>query len=136
MRKHFAMMSFVLLVTAGAFCVSVPLFAHHGTGASYDQSKTVTLTGVVTEFVYSNPHAQLYIDVKDNSGKVVHWGGELNSPGNLRRDGWSKTTFKPGDQVTLSVNPSKAGTPIGVVDRSKPVIVNGKELPGRTNNAE
>jgi hypothetical protein len=90
----------------------------------------------VTEFVFSNPHAQLFFDVKDSSGKIVHWGGELNSPGNLKRDGWTKTTFKAGDQVTLSVNPSKAGTPVGNVDRSKPVIVNGKELPGRAGNAE
>jgi len=116
--------------------VSLPLFAHHGTAASYDSSKSITLTGVVTEFVYSNPHAQLFFDVTDSSGKVVHWGGELNSPGNLRRDGWSKTTFKPRDKVTLNVNPSKAGTPVGNVDRSKPVIVNGKELPGRVGNAE
>ena len=123
-------------VIPGVLLVTLPLSAHHGTSASYDQKKTVTLTGVVTEFVYSNPHAQLYIDVKDSSGKVVHWGGELNSPGNLRRDGWSKTTFKPGDQITVTVNPSKAGTPVGVVDRSKPVIVNGKELPGRAGNAE
>ena len=126
----------VLLVSLGVLLVSIPLFAHHGTAASYDSSKSVTLTGTVTEFVFSNPHAQLYFDVKDSSGKVVHWGGELNSPGNLRRDGWSKETFKPGDQITLNVNPSKAGTPVGNVDRSKPVIVNGKELPGRAGNVD
>jgi hypothetical protein len=74
--------------------------------------------------------------VKDGSGKVVHWGAELNSPGNLRRNGWSKDTFKPGDQITLNVNPSKAGTPVGNVDRSKPVIVNGKQLPGRAANVD
>ena len=128
--------SFVFFVILCVVLVSIPLFAHHGTAASYDQKKTVTLTGIVTEFVYSNPHAQIYFDVKDASGKVIHWGGELNSPGNLRRDGWNKTTFKPGDEITLTVNPSKAGTPVGNVDRSKPVIVNGKELPGRAGNAE
>jgi hypothetical protein len=114
----------------------IPVFSHHGTSASYDMNKSVTLTGSVTEFVYSNPHAQLYLDTKDASGKVVHWGCELNSPGNLRRDGWSKQTFKVGDQVTLAVNPSKAGTSYGTVDRSKPVIVNGKELPGRSGNVD
>jgi hypothetical protein len=132
-RKPAILMMSVLVCTLS---VSTATLGHHGTGASYDQTKSVTLTGVVTEFVYSNPHAQLFFDVKDASGKVVHWGGELNSPGNLRRDGWNKTTFKPGDQVTLNVNPSKAGTPVGVVDRSKPIVVNGKELPGRANNAE
>src|SRR5437762_11391144 len=118
---------FCLLVLS---LIATPLFAHHGTAASYDSSKSITLTGTVTEFVFSNPHAQLFFDVKDSSGKIVHWGGELNSPGNLKRDGWTKTTFKAGDQVTLNVNPSKAGTPVGNVDRSKPVILNGKELPG------
>jgi hypothetical protein len=50
--------------------------------------------------------------------------------------GWSKTTFKAGDMVTVTVSPSKAGTTIGVVDQSKPIVVNGKELPGRASNAE
>ena len=126
------------LLLAGAFLmVAISALAHHGTGASYDQSKLVTLNGTVTEFVFSNPHAQLFFDVKDSSGKVVSWGAELQSPGNLRRAGWSKTTFKPGDQITLSVNPSKAGTPIGVLDRAKPIVVNGKPLPAEpATNAE
>lgn len=115
----------------GLFVICSVAFAHHGTNVSYDQTKTITLTGTVTEFVFRNPHAQLYFDVKDDKGNVVHWGGELNSPGNLRRDGWTKETFKPGDQVILNVHPSMAGTAIGVVDRTKPVTVNGKELPGR-----
>ena len=100
------------------------------------KSGAVTLTGTVTEWVFSNPHSQLFFDVKDSSGTVVHWGGELQSPGNLRKDGWSKTTFKFGDQITLTVHPSRAGTPVGVVDRSKPVVLNGKSLPAPTPNAE
>jgi Family of unknown function (DUF6152) len=116
--------------------IAVPAFSHHGTAASYDMSRTVTLTGVVSEYIFTNPHAQLYVDIKDSAGETVHWGCELNSPGNLRRDGWSKLTFKAGDQVTVSVNPSKAGTPYGTVDRSKPVMVNGKELPGRSGNVD
>src|SRR5207244_1906535 len=66
--------------------VAIPALSHHGTAASYDMSRSVTLTGVVTEYVFTNPHAQLYADVKDTSGEVLHWGCELNSPGNLRRD--------------------------------------------------
>ena len=127
--------SFVVFVMV-FLCGAIPAFSHHGTAASYDMSKSVTLTGVVTEYVFTNPHAQLYIDVKDTSGEALHWGCELNSPGNLRRDGWNKQTFKAGDQVTLSMNPSKAGTQYGVVDRSKPVSVNGKELPGRSSNVD
>ena len=106
-----------------------PLSANHGTTASYDMSTSVTLTGIVTEWRYVNPHAQLYFDVTDGTGHVVSWGGELGSPTSLHRDGWTKEVFEPGDNITLSVHPSKAGTSVGVVDRSKPVIVNGKELP-------
>src|SRR5216117_3060067 len=125
-----------MFLTVALLAGVLTLFAHHGTNASYDPNKSVTLTGTVTEWVFSNPHSQLFFDVKDSSGKIVHWGGELNSPGNLKRDGWTKTTFKAVDQVTLNVNPSKAGTPVGNVDRSKPVILNGKELPGRAGNGE
>ena len=53
--------------------VSPLLFAHHGTAASYDSSKTVTLTGIVTKFVWSNPHAYILFDVEDEKGDVVHW---------------------------------------------------------------
>ncbi len=125
-----------IALIAGLLAVSVPMFGHHGTNISYDHDKPITLKGTVTEFVFANPHAALYFDVKDDKGAVVHWGGELNSPTNLRRDGWNKETFKFGDQVTITVFPSKAGTTVGVVDRSKAITVNGKELPGRTNNVD
>ena len=103
------------------------LFAHHGTG-TYDSTKSVTLSGTVTEFAFTNPHAALYFDVKDETGKVVNWAIEMNSPGVLARAGWSKRMFKYGDQITITVRPSKAGTPVGLINRQKPVIVNGKEV--------
>src|SRR5579864_2559359 len=56
-----------------------PAFAHHGTGASYDLSKHITLKGTVTAFNWSNPHLQVYFDVKDNTGKVEHWVAEIRS---------------------------------------------------------
>src|SRR5947207_6456871 len=107
--------------------VSVVMFAHHGTG-TYDATKSVTLSGTVTEFAFTNPHAALYFDVKDESGKVVNWAIEMNSPGVLARAGWTKRMFKSGDQITITVRPSKAGTPVGLINRQKPVIVNGKEV--------
>jgi len=122
----------ILAILVGA----LSLFAHHGTNASYDPDKSVTLTGTVTEWIFSNPHSQIGGFVITAAIKVVHWGGELQSPGNLRRDGWSKTTFKAGDQITLTVHPSRAGTPVGVVDRSKPVVVNGNPLPAPTPGGE
>ena len=123
-------------VAAGLLLIGVPVLAHHGTG-TYDSTKSVTLSGTVTEFAFTNPHVALYFDAKDASGKVVNWAIEMNSPGVLKRAGWSKTTFKAGDQITITVRPAKAGTPVGLINRAQPVIVNGKQvLSGdRTANA-
>ena len=118
-----------VLAGVGVFLmVCGTLFAHHGTGISYDETKEVTLTGTVTGFRWNNPHAQLYFDVKDESGKVVPWAAELNSPGVLSREGWTRNKFKAGDVLTITVNPSKAGTPVGNTVRSKPILVGGKEV--------
>lgn len=125
MKTNVALLVFFAIAVA---VVSTPVFGHHGTNISYDHSKPTTLKGTVTEFVWRNPHAQLYFDVKDESGNIVHWAGELNSPGVLTGQGWTRKMFVPGDEVTLNVFPSKAGTPVGVVDRSKPIISNGKEV--------
>jgi hypothetical protein len=125
-----------LCVVAFTLVVSVPVVAHHGTG-TYDSTKSVTLSGVVTEFAFTNPHVALYFDVKGDGGKLVNWAIEMNSPGVLRRAGWTKATFKAGDQITITVRPAKAGTPVGLINRAQPVIVNGKQvLSGdRTANA-
>jgi len=122
MNKNLLSALIVLLV------VSSSLLAHHGTGVSYDQTKSVILTGTLTKFSWTNPHCYVELDVKNSSGQVVHWAGEMNSPGVLKVAGWTKETIKAGDQVTLSVHPAKAGTPVGVVDRGKPIIANGKEI--------
>lgn len=129
--------SSTLFIAMLSLVAAAPAVAHHGTNASYDHNKSTQLTGTVTEFVWRNPHCQLYFDVKDASGKVTSWGGELNSPSVLQREGWSKHTFKPGDQITLTVFPSRAGAPLGVVDRTHPIVANGKELvAARAQNVE
>ena len=124
------------VMVVGLLLFSLPLLAHHGTG-TYDSTKSVTLSGTVTEFAFTNPHAALYFDVKDAQGKVVNWAIEMNSPGVLTRAGWTKRTFKAGDQITITVRPAKAGTPVGLINRAQPVMVNGKQvLSGdRTANA-
>src|SRR2546428_13979837 len=124
MKRHTWLTFFALVLIA----LSAPLFAHHGTNISYDHGKPMTLKGTVTEFVWKNPHAQLYFDVKDETGNLVYWAGELNSPGVLSGQGWTRKMFVAGDEITLSVFPSKAGAPVGVVDRSRPIISNGKEV--------
>ena len=98
------------------------LLAHHGTGVSYDQSKAYTVKATVTEFRYANPHPQLYFDVKDDKGNVVHWSGEIApNPAQLVQVGWgrkrSEAALTPGTVVTLTMAPSFAGTPVAVVNK-------------------
>ena len=127
----------VTMLIVSLVVLASPILAHHGTNISYDHSKPTTLTGTVTEFVWSNPHCQLYFDVKAPDGKVINWAGELNSPSVLGREGWTKRHFKAGDQITITVFPSKAGAPVGVVDRTHPIIANGKEVvPANARNVD
>ncbi len=121
----------LLAVTAAWLALCAPAFAHHGNSA-YDATRELTLSGTVTEFAWSNPHVQLYLDVKDEKGNVVHWSTETVSPGILVRNGWTREELKPGDRVTITVNPAKSGAPVGYL--LKIVTANGKELklgPGR-----
>jgi hypothetical protein len=122
------MKSRLAIVFAAIFVVltlSAPLFAHHGNSA-YDMSKTVPMKGTVTKFEYSNPHTQIYFDVTDDKGEVEHWVAETTNPAMLNRVGWSRESLKPGDQVTLFVNPNKVGAKITFLQ--KVVFADGKEL--------
>jgi Family of unknown function (DUF6152) len=101
-------LSFAVILLA----VSVPLLAHHGNSA-YDETHPITLTGTITEFVWSNPHCQFYLDVKDPKGNTVNWAVETMSPGILTREGWTKSTLKPGDEVSITLIPAKNGAPVG-----------------------
>ena len=104
----------------GVIATVVPVYAHHGTGVSYDASHPVTMKGVVTEFHYANPHPQLYFDVTDDKGNVVHWGGEFYpNPAQLIQGGWGKrrseAALPVGMHITITVSPSRAGTPVGAI---------------------
>lgn len=84
-------------------------WAHHSF-AMFDQTKQVTINGVVRDFQWTNPHA--FIEVQDAQGKT--WGVELNSPNNLVRQGWKRTVLAPGDKVTVVINPLRDGRPGGL----------------------
>jgi hypothetical protein len=102
-----------------------PLWAHHG-NAAYDDKNPITIKGTVTEFDWVNPHAQIYLDVKDDKGSVVRWSVETYSPGKLVRAGWTKDIVKVGDQVSINLIPAKNGAPVGFLH--KLVLPSGKEL--------
>jgi len=96
-----------------AACVAATAFAHHSF-AMFDQSQQLTLKGTVREFQWTNPHAWIHLDVPNASGGVDTWQVELNSPNNLKRQGWKSSSLKAGDAVTLMLNPLKDGTKGGL----------------------
>jgi hypothetical protein len=122
MKRKFAIL---LFLTATFLIFRAPLFAHHG-NAAYDDKAPVTFKGTVTDFLWVNPHVQVYLDVKSDQGEIVHWGCETVSPSKLFRSGWTRDALKPGDQVTITVFPAKSHAPVGLI--RKVVLASGKEL--------
>ena len=100
------------LITAGfaLLCTSAPLWAHHAFEAEYDQKKPVSLSGTVTKLDWRNPHAWLYVDVKNASGAVDKWQCELGSPNAMTRAGFNPDSVKTGDEVTLDGILAKDGS--------------------------
>jgi Family of unknown function (DUF6152) len=102
----------------GIYCVvivalisaSMRLWAHHSFAAEYDGTKAIKLSGTVTKFDMVNPHSWIYVDVKDDTGKVVNWKFETASPSNLYRRGFKKDTIKSGMQVTIEGYLAKDGS--------------------------
>ena len=91
--------------------VAAPLAAHHSFAAEYDGAKRVTMTGKVTKVEWMNPHAFFYVDVKDEkTGTTANWAFELNSPNYLMRSGWTKSSLKVDDVVTVQGALAKDGT--------------------------
>lgn len=108
------------------FITALPGFGHHGT-AAYQEDKWITVTGTVTEFSFANPHTLVYLDVRQNDGKIAKWQGEMTSPNHLVRAGWSKNTLERGEVITISGLPAKKG--MSTMWIRKIVKANGTELP-------
>ena len=101
------------VLAAGLLMICGTVFAHHGEAGSYDNTVRITVKATVTDLIWVNPHAQLYIDLKNDKGETEHWGIEMLSPGNLVRIGWNNGTFKPGDEVLVSMTPARGDRPFG-----------------------
>jgi len=115
----------IVVVMVAGVAFTAPLFAHHG-AASFDSANMVTLKGTVTEYVWSNPHVLVKVDAKDDNGNVVHWVLEAWNPVTQSSRGWSKNTFKPGDEVSLDIARAKNNQPVGEI-RGR-IVINGKEF--------
>lgn len=98
------------LVGIGAAAAAVPLIAHHGTGM-YDMEHPVTITGVVKRFEWTNPHAYIYLGVKDEKGNVVEWAVEMMALNHLKSYGWARNTVQPGDMISCTGGVAKSGAP-------------------------
>jgi len=120
-----------LTLIASLLMLGAPAFAHHGNSA-YDETARVPIKGVVTEFIWTNPHSQVYLDVKGKDGSIVHWAVETNSPGILTRAGWTRRSVKAGDEVTIILCPAKNGAPVAYMGSGDPgtkvVFGDGHEL--------
>ena len=115
----------IVSVAVVGLLIPLPLAAHHGS-AAFDTGKKVTLKGTVKEWVYSNPHCLLSLDVKGEDGQVVLWIAEGQAPNVIFPVGYRKDSFKAGDQVTLTVEPVKNGRPMGRILQA--VLADGKTL--------
>jgi hypothetical protein len=117
---------FVLSIVVSS--LSLPLSAHHG-NAAYDTDKKITVKGTVTQWFWANPHCVLQFDATDENGQVVHWGAETENPTTMTHSGWTKASFKPGDEVTVTMITVRNGKPIGRI--VEVVLPNGQKLAGR-----
>ena len=106
------MRSPLLILTFGLALVGTaePLLAHHST-AMYDMATPITVTGVVTRFEWTNPHAFIYLNVKDDKGKVEEWAIEMMSLNHLKSYGWARDLVKPGDVISCTGGRAKSGLP-------------------------
>jgi hypothetical protein len=115
-----------LALSLGILTLAAGAFAHHGS-ANYETDKSITVKGVATGFDFVNPHVQTFWEAKDDAGTVQKWQGELTSPNRLTRVGWTKSTIKPGDSITISGYPTKSGA--REIWIQKVVMGSGEELP-------
>ncbi len=94
----------------GLLSATVPVLAHHSFSAEFDNSKPVSLQGTVTKVDWLNPHIWIYLDVKDDSGKVSNWQCEGGAPNSLTRSGWTKEALKKGDAISITGTHAKDAT--------------------------
>jgi Family of unknown function (DUF6152) len=113
----------LIVLALGIFALFVPAFAHHGE-ANYDTSVVVDVKGKITDFQFINPHVLVYIDAKNQDGTMEKWTCEATSPNMLYRRGWTKTTLKPGDEITATGHRAKNGN---ALLRLMKIAANGKE---------
>ena len=122
----------LFMIAVALLLMIVPLAGHHGTFVSYDSDHPITMKAIVTEFRYTNPHIQLYFDVKDDKGEITHWSAEGPDPAVLVQAGWGRkqtlAALSPGAEITITVAPARNGKPVGTMSGIK--LANGDAVCG------
>jgi hypothetical protein len=102
----------IVSLAAGILFASLPSHAHHGSNVVYDLTQSITISGTVTRFQFVNPHALIFVEVTGEDGETVEWLAGLPSASGLgSREGWTRDTIKPGDEVTIIGAPARSGAP-------------------------
>jgi len=115
----------MVFAAAIGLLMSVPLVAHHTATTLYTQ-KTVTLKGIVKTWRWSNPHCLLTFDVKGEDGQVVQWLAETQAPNTVYTEGYRPNSFKPDDEITVTVRPAANGRPYGLLTQA--LLADGTKL--------
>jgi hypothetical protein len=118
--------SFVLGAGFALALAVIPAIAHHSFAAQYDRGKPNKLVGPVTKIDWINPHARIFMDVKDESGKVVNWEVELGPPAMLMRNGWTRNSLKVGESVTVNGFAAKEGS--NLANAQSVTLTDGKKV--------
>jgi len=100
---------FMVAATAVVMTSAVPVLAHHSFAAEFDAKKPVKLQGTVTKMEWINPHAWIYLDVKNSDGSVTNWMVEAGAPNALLRRGWTKASLLPGTEILVEGYQAKDG---------------------------
>ena len=103
-------------IAAAVLLSAIPAMSHHSNSA-YQVDQVISITGVVKEFKWTNPHTWLYVTVDDEKGGKVEWAVEGRAPGVLGRAGWDRFVLKPGEKVIVHMSPAKDGTRVGIIAR-------------------
>ena len=117
------------LLLPGLFWSTGPVHAHHSFAVHFLPDKTITISGTVTEFRFTNPHGLVFLTVQTANGEEQHWRAESNSPNVLRRRGWSSTVIKAGDSITIEGYPTRDGSFGMRIQRV--IFADGRELLGQ-----